>query len=238
MKKQIRNLEEKFDSYQIRPDKEVRSQITDKRSKLLDKLWGLDSERETHDQEIEKLKKAKDSAFDLIREAKTKINEVVDALAEHDAYILKNRQSISIMNKNVTAIKQENRCILSQLQEHALKMNASNSFPATKAWMLQSDTNKYHILLAYQNSKFERFAPMLSQVKVGGDKIADVKRFYNNINVVMMTTLSSMHFLPGYKALTDTFDPATHILPPTLHTQYENAVNAYRQYGRALLLHL
>ena len=117
-------------------------------------------------------------------------------------------------------------------------MNASNSFPATKPWMLQSDTNKYPILLAYQNNKFERFAPMLSQVKLGGDKIADVKRFYNNINVVMMTTLSSMHFLPEYKALTDTFDPVTHILPPTLHTQYEDAVNAYKQYGRALLLHL
>ena len=154
MKKQIRDLEDKADSYQIHPDnwssdKEVRSQITGKRSKLLDKLWELDGARETHEQEIEKLKTAKDSAFDLIREAKDKINEVVDALAEHDAYILKNRQNISIMNQNVTAIKQENRGILSQLQEQALKMNASNSFPATKPWMLQSDTNKYSILLAY-----------------------------------------------------------------------------------------
>ena len=65
MKKQIRDLEDKADSYQIHPDnwssdKEVRSQITGKRSKLLDKLWELDGARETHEQEIEKLKTAKD----------------------------------------------------------------------------------------------------------------------------------------------------------------------------------
>lgn len=33
-------------------------------------------------------------------------------------------------------------------------------------------------------------------------------------------------------------DPDDRILPPTLHTQHEDAVNAYKQYSRALLLHL
>ena len=90
----------------------------------------------------------------------------------------------------------------------------------------------YPILLAYQNNKFERFVIKISQVKLGWDKIADVKSFYNNSNVVMMTALSSVHFLSEYTALTDTFGPEFNILPPNLHTQYEDAVNAYKQYGR------
>ena len=99
MKKHIRALEDKADSYQIHPDKwssdkEVRFQITGKQSKLLDRLWELNAAREIQEQEIGKLKKAKDTAVDMLREAKAKINEMADALAKHDTYILKNRQNI------------------------------------------------------------------------------------------------------------------------------------------------
>lgn len=83
MKKQIRNLENKTESFQIHPDefsqvREVRAKITGKRSKLLDTLWDVDAKWETQEGEIQKLKTAKDTAFDFLRTAKVKSNEMVD----------------------------------------------------------------------------------------------------------------------------------------------------------------
>ena len=52
----------------------------------------------------------------------------------------------------------------------------------------------------------------------------------------MMAALSSMYFLLRYASLTDIFDPDNYILPPTLHTLYEDTMNAYKQYGRAIIL--
>lgn len=61
--------------------------------------------------------------------------------------------------------------------------------------------------MAYQNTtKFERFTPMLSQITLEGDKIVDVKKFFNNMNVVMMTAFSLMIFFPEYTSLVATFD--------------------------------
>ena len=73
-------------------------------------------------------------------------------------------------------VKHENIRIISTLQEHAMKINASNKFPSNKHWMLQLDTTQYPILMAYHHTtEFERFTPILSQITLGGDKIVDIK---------------------------------------------------------------
>ena len=105
--------------------------------------------------------------------------------------------------------------------------------------MLKSDSETYPLLKIYDtNTKFGTFSPLLSPIRLEGDKIPDIKKFYEEINVTLMTTLSSMFFLPEYKDLSSTFDIATHLIPPEIHTQHSDARNAYRKFSRTLLLHL
>ena len=53
-----------------------------------------------------------------------------------------------------------------------------------------------------------------------------------------MTTLSAHSFLPDYEDLTQDFDFTQHLIPPSTHPQYQDCSNAYKQYDRALLLHI
>ena len=129
--------------------------------------------------------------------------------------------------------------MLSRLQEHSLKLNATNSFSATTPWKLQSDSDSYPLLKIYDaHAKFGSFSPLLSNIKLEGDKMLDIKKFYEEINMTLMTTLSSMTCLPEYKELTATFDIGAHLIPPEIHTQHSAARNAYKQFSRTLLLHL
>jgi hypothetical protein len=97
-------------------------------------------------------------------------------------------------------LKKEHSGILSRLQEHSFKLNASNTFTSTKPWMLKSDSETYPLLKIYDtNTKFGTFSPLLSPIRLEGDKILDIKKFYEEINVTLMTTLSSMLCLPEYK---------------------------------------
>ena len=85
--------------------------------------------------------------------------------------------------------------------------------------MLKSDSDTYPILKIYSvNTKFGTFSPLLSPIRLEGDKMMDIKKFYEEINVTLMTTLSSMVCLPEYKDLSSTFDIATHLIPPEIHT--------------------
>ena len=54
----------------------------------------------------------------------------------------------------------------------------------------------------------------------------DIKKFYDEINVTLMTTLSYMLCLPEYKDLTSIFDIEAHLIPPTVHAQHIDATNA------------
>ena len=244
MKQKIKKLETKADSYEIHADnwskdREVRMRIKGKRSKIMDKLWEMNDTLEIQDKTLEDLQVAKDKLFDVIRDMKMKINEVVELIDEQDGYVLTNRKNISIMSQNMQEMKKEHSGILSRLQEHSFKLNASNTFTATKPWMLKSDSDTYPILKIFDvNTKFGTFAPLLFPIKLEGDKMMDIKKFYEEINVTLMTTLSSMVCLPEYKELTSAFDIATHLVPPEIHTQHIDARNAYKQFSRTLLLHL
>ena len=185
------------------------------------------------------MKIAKDKLFDTVNELKIKINEVMDSIDEQDGYMLTNRNNIGIISQNMSEIKKEHHGILSHLQEHALKINGSGTISSRKSWMLQSDTYTDPILKVYENTaKFALLAPLLSPIKLDGDKMMDIKKFYEEINVAMMTTLSTMIFLPDYKDLTSSFDIRSHLIPPSVHTQNSDAENAYKQFIRTLLLHI
>ena len=238
-----RTIEDSIEEYQLHPDyfssdRKIREQIRGKRSKLMDKLWEMDEQLNTQRNEISKLNKAKYAAFDMIRGIKIKMNEIVEEVEQHNSDILRNRNNIYILNQTMTSTKQEHRRILSKLESHDLKINASNALPS-KPWMLLSDTDRYPILTIYQSSsKFSKFAPMIQQINLQGDKISNVRQFYENIDVTIMTSLSTMKFLPEYKDLTTYYVPEKDILPMSTHPQYDDAYNAYRQYSRTLLLHL
>ena len=53
-----------------------------------------------------------------------------------------------------------------------------------------------------------------------------------------MTTLFKMAFSPDYEELKKTFDLKAHLLPPDIHTQVQDATNAYKQFGRVFALHI
>ena len=55
----------------------------------------------------------------------------------------------------------------------------------------------------------------------------DIKIFYEEINMTLMATLSSMTCLPEYKELNFTFDIGAQLIPLEIHTQHSAARNAY-----------
>ena len=127
--------------------------------------------------------------------------------------------NISIMSQNMQELKKEHSGILSRLQEHSFKLNASNTFTAAKPWILKSDSDTYPLIQFHDsNAKFGTFSPLLSSIRIEGDNMLDVKKFYEELNVTLMTTLSSMFCLPEYKDLTSIFDIAPHLIPPDIHT--------------------
>ena len=71
-----------------------------------------------------------------------------------------------------------------------------------------------------------------------GDDLASLQQFYNAINAGITTTLSSNKFLPDYVDLPHNFDHRTHLLPEPNHTQYNDALNIYKNMSRTLLRHL
>ena len=139
----------------------------------------------------------------------------------------------------MSEIKKEHNGILSRLQDHSLKINVSGSISSRKPWMLQSDADTYPILNIYENTvKFSSLVHLLSPIKLDGDKMMDIRKFYEEINVAMMTSLSTMTFLPGYKDLTISFDIRSHSISPSVYTQNSDTENAYKQFSRTLLLHI
>ena len=59
----------------------------------------------------------------------------------------------------------------------------------------------------------------------------------DNAFIALLTHLS-MKFLLEYDALSAVFDYYDRIIPQPDHTQYKDAYNAFKHYGRTLLLHL
>ena len=79
---------------------------------------------------------------------------------------------------------------------------------------------------------------LLKPITLEGDSSANIQQFYDSMNTAIMTTLSAHSFLPDYEDLTQDFDFTQHLIPPSTHPQYQDCSNTYKQYNRALLLHV
>ena len=127
----------------------------------------------------------------------------------------------------------------STLEDHGLKLNATGKFSATTPWALTSDADTYPILRSVcKQSHFSSLPKMLDHTILEGDDLASLQQFYDAINAGIMTTLSSNKFLPDYVDLPYNFDHRTHLLPEPDHTQYNDALNIYKNTSRTLLRHL
>ena len=71
-----------------------------------------------------------------------------------------------------------------------------------------------------------------------GDDLTSIQQFYDIINAVIMTHLSSNNFIRDYVDLTYKFDHYMHILTTSIHTQYNDALNICKNMSRTLLRHL
>ena len=204
-KDRIRKMEDKLDEYNLHPDnqsedKEVREGMRNKQEQMLEEIGKLDERMNKQDEIIVKLKKDKDTAFDMIRDIKITASNLTDEIQEHASLILTNRNNITNLQQSVTTTNQEYKRLASIVETHSIKLNASNALPSNKPWMLQSDTQKYPILCAYQsNFNFAKYSQMLAQVQLQGESIIEVKQFYENIDVAIMTSLSVMKFFHAIK---------------------------------------
>ena len=236
LSKKIKNLEEKAEATYNHPDitskdREAKMKVRNDQKDILSSLAAMEDA-------MAKLVNAKNIAYDKIRGMKQELEAIENDMKQHDKFILKNRENIAQLSDDVKVQIKENRYLRRKMEEHDIKLNASGTI-SRKPWALQSDTAKYPILQTYEStSRYSRLAPMLDTIILKGDNVMEIRQFYNLINTAIMTSLASMKFLPDYDDLTTTFDYESHIVPPSNHTQFEDAQNAYKQYGRTLLLHL
>ena len=243
LKQTIKTMEDKIEDYTDHlnnrsPDPHLATTMYDKQSDLRTDLEQLEINMQQYKDMMEKLNTAKDKAFDMIRDIHIEMDVVEERVEEQDRYILRNRESISVLTEHVQDKKREHKFILSKLETHDIKLNAANVLPS-KPWVLQSDFDQYPILRLYQNQMlFNQLPTLLKTISLTGDSITNVKQFYNNINMALMTSVSVMKFFSTYEYLTIQFDPKTHIVPPSNHPQHDDANNAYIQYSHVMSLHL
>ena len=131
------------------------------------------------------------------------------------------------------------RKMMSTIEDHGLKLNATGTFSSTSPWQLTSDADKYPILRSVtKQSHFSTLSKMIEPIQLEADDLASIQIFYDRINAAIMTTLSSNKFLPDYVDLPFNFDHRDHLLPEPTHTQYNDATNIYKNMSRTILRHL
>ena len=113
---------------------------------------------------------------------------------------------MAILRSHVDETRKDHRHILRKLETHDIKLNASGSLHK-KPWALQSDTDKYPLLKAYENnSHFSNLPHLLKPIILEGDSSFNIQQFYDSMNTAIMTTLSAHAFLPDYEDLQQKFD--------------------------------
>ena len=241
--KRIEKMETKSEELITHPDnlssdRMIRTEIREKKNAIYEQMEQMSKDMQQHQTTMAKLSKAKDKAFEMIREMQRTIEIINDEMTINDKHILNNRNSLNILSSNMSDQQRDNRDILKRLEAHEIKLNARGTVNA-KPWAKHSDIEKYPILQVYEtNTHFSKLAPLLENIKLQGDDLNSIKQFWDSINAAIMTSLSTMKFLPEYDDLTHTFDPIDHLMPPPIHPQYNDANNAMKQYGTTIRLHM
>ena len=103
-----------------------------------------------------------------------------------------------------------------------------------------SDVDTYPILkvMNSQYTHFPNFPKMLENVVLPNDTLVAIQHFYDSIHTAFMTTLKTNNFLPDYENIPSNFDPESHLVPDSDHTQYDDASNSYKNMSKTLLHYL
>ena len=247
IKDKIRDLEDaaydnKSTSSKTTSDTAIRH-ILAQQAIMIERLDDLDINAAEQTRALKDLISMKDKAYIKIAEVKYEMNQFQDEVERkqtaNEKIQLKNRQNINDITYTVKEHSKTQRKMLSTLEDHGLKLNATGTFSATSPWALTSDAETYPILRSVgKQSHFSALPKMLDQIFLDGDDLSSIQHFYDAINAAIMTTLSSNKFLPDYADLSHGFDHILHLLPTSTHTQYNDALNIYKNMSRTLLRHL
>ena len=137
------------------------------------------------------------------------ISKCIDKMEEEFGELkdaLNNKSNMAIIRSHVDETRKDHRQILRKLETHDIKLNASGSLNK-KPWAIQSDTDKYPLLQAYEhNSQFSNLPHLLKPIILEGDSSFNRQQFYDSMNTAIMTTLSAHSFLLDYEDLYQAFD--------------------------------
>ena len=85
---------------------------------------------------------------------------------------------------------------------------------------------------------WSKYDDNLNNVKLEGDTLMELQKFWNALNTVFTSTLNTNKGLGDYDKLQSTFSASDVLVPPLGHTQRNQTMCAYENYNRVLIDHL
>ena len=116
-------------------------------------------------------------------------------------------------------------------------MNVSNRKQGV-AWKLYSDDETYPILKQDKMKHWSKYNDNLKNVKLEGDTLMDLQKFWNTLNTAFVSILNTNKGLGDYDKLQSTFSASDELVLPLRHTQRNQAMYLYENYTRVLRDHL
>ena len=120
-----------------------------------------------------------------------------------------------------------------------LKLSYKGSTPA-RGWALHTDTDTYPILKFANENNFHwnKFLTNLANIKLVSEKLNDIQKIWNSINIAFWSTLATNKGLGIYKELTSTYNIKDIVTPLIGHTQYAMGQAAYEHFTRIIRDHI
>ena len=244
--RKIRRMEDDsiFGNSPTTTDPQIHIAHLEKQKEIFDRIEAFEETIEEHNDKIQHMTRMKDDAFQKIAEVRYLIIELQEKTEkdqlENEKFLRMHKDKLNSLTQVMNDQSKSHRTILSKIQEHELKLNATGSLSMTSPFQIVVDSDKYPILKSATNhhSHFSSLPKTLMTIALKGDDISAVQHFYDTVNTAFMTTLSSNTFLPDYVDLPMTFDFKNHLLPDPMHTKYNEALNIFKNMSRSLLHHL
>ena len=144
---------------------------------------------------------------------------------------LKTRQTTNNSEHDLKYLKKE-------VEQHAIKINAANSFGSGEAWLLRSDEEIYPILTKDKNNHWSKYNNNLKDIKLEGDSLQQLQKFWHTMDTALSSTLNSNKGLGEYDKLTEHYSVKETLVPPQGHTQRNEGQASYNSFTRIICDHL
>ena len=142
-----------------------------------------------------------------------------------------------IIKSKIDTNEYDIRGIQREVEKHSLKPNSSNR-KLGGAWKSYSDDEKYPILKQDKMNHWLKYNDNLKNVKLEGDTLMDLQKFWNTLNTAFVSTLNTNKRLGDYDKLQSTFSASDELVLPLRHTQRNQVMYLYENYTRVLRDHL